>query len=239
MSAAGTPSEPVVLVPGMNCSAALWAPVRERLTATGVHQVILPVLAGPTIEADVAAVLAGAPSRFALAGLSLGGIVAMALVRAAPERVTRLALLDTSARPPTPAQQAGWAAARAQLAAGVSARQVQADALEMLLSPGARRGLDRAVLAMADEVGGERLDGQLAAQQGRVDQRAGLGLVRVPTVVMAGGADAMCSLAVHEEIAAAIPGSTLTVLPGIGHLSCLEAPDLVARHLTSWLPAQP
>ena len=89
---------PLVLLPGLNCSAALWA-------SLDVGAAITPILTEPTLDGQVERLLDELPARFALAGLSLGGIVAMALVRRAPERVTRLALLSTTSRPPTGQQR--------------------------------------------------------------------------------------------------------------------------------------
>lgn len=231
--------EPLVLLPGMNLTPAVWAPVLTRLAET--DRPTLPLtLEGPTMDEAVAAVLAGAPARFALAGLSLGGILAMAVVRQAPERVARLALLDTNARPPTRRQRAEWAATRDALAGGRSAREVQVDLLPALLSEAGLWGpLRGQVLAMADEMGETRLDAQLAMQQTRIDERPGLAQVRVPTLVVVGELDALCPVALHEEMAGLVPEAELVVLPGVGHLTPLEAPEELARLLASWLVAEP
>ncbi len=226
----------LVLLPGMNCSPRLWDGVLARLDAPVVHG----PLDRPTIDGCVEAMLDRLPPRFALAGLSLGGIVAMALVRRAPERVTRLALLSTNARGPTDAQRTAWSAQRAALAAGTTPRDVQHDLLPVLLH---RRGpdLDATALAMADDVGTDVLDRQLAAQATRVDERPALAAVRVPTLVLAAAEDRLCPVDRHTEIAARVPGAHLQVLDGVGHLSPLEAPAPVAAALRTWLttPAPP
>jgi pimeloyl-ACP methyl ester carboxylesterase len=158
----------------------------------------------------------------------------MALVRRAPHRVTRLALLSTNARGPTPEQHAAWAAQRAALAAGATARDLQRDLLPVLLN---RRtpDLDATALAMADDVGTTALDHQLATQATRVDERPGLAAVSVPTLVLAAAEDRLCPLDRHQEIAARIPGARLEVLGGVGHLSPLEAPTTIAAVLRTWL----
>jgi pimeloyl-ACP methyl ester carboxylesterase len=217
---------PLVVLPGMGCSPRLWS------TALPDVPVVHGTLDRPSIDGCVDALLDALPPRFALAGLSLGGIVAMALVRRAPERVTRLALLATNARGPTPAQYEGWAAARAGLAAGRTARDLQRDLLPVLLHDHTH---DATALAMADDLGAASFDRQLAAQATRIDERPALARVAVPTLVLAGGADRLCPVERHQEIAALVPGSQLEVLDGVGHLVTVEAPARVAAALTSWL----
>lgn len=217
----------LVVLPGMGCSPRLWA---------GALPAGVPVVHGtidrPSIDGCVDALLAELPPRFALAGLSLGGIVAMALVRRAPERVTKLALLATNARGPTSAQYDGWAAARARFSAGHAARDVQCDLLPVLLHDHAH---DETALAMADDLGAAAFDRQLAAQATRIDERPALARVAVPTLVLAGGVDVLCPVGRHEEIAALVPGAQLEVLDGVGHLATVEAPSRVAQALGRWL----
>ncbi|TQM37510.1 alpha/beta fold hydrolase [Pseudonocardia cypriaca] len=215
----------LVVLPGMGCSPRLWC------SALPDVPVVHGTLDRPSIDGCVDALLDVLPPRFALAGLSLGGIVAMALVRRAPERVTRLALLATNARGPTPAQYEGWATARSGLAAGRRARDLQRDLLPLLLHD---RTHDETALAMADDVGTAAFDRQLAAQATRIDERPGLADVRVPTLVLAGAQDRLCPPDRHEEIAALVPGARLEVVAGVGHLMPLEAPARVAEALGTW-----
>lgn len=222
---------PLVLLPGLNCSAALWA-------SLDVGAAITPILTEPTLDGQVERLLDELPARFALAGLSLGGIVAMALVRRAPERVTRLALLSTTSRPPTGQQYAMWVRQRAALAAGATARDLQRELKAALLSPYARAArpeLVEVALAMADDVGAERLDAQLALQATRVDERPGLTHVRCPTLVVSAADDALCSPERHAEIHALVSGSELVPLDRCGHLSPLEQPEAVTAALRTWL----
>jgi pimeloyl-ACP methyl ester carboxylesterase len=226
-------SEPLVLLPGMNCSPRLWDDVLAELDGPDV---VHGEIDRPTLDGCVDALLERLPDRFALAGLSLGGIVAMALVRRAPHRVARLALLSTNARGPTPQQRTAWAAQRQALADGATARDIQRELLPVLLH---RRGpeLDATTLAMGDDTGSTVLDHQLAAQATRIDERPALAAVAVPTLVLAPAEDRICPLDRHEEIAGLIPGARLQVLPGVGHLSTLEAPGEVAAALRAWLAA--
>lgn len=229
--------EPLALLPGMNCSALLWDGVIERLhdRVEGVA-VQRAALAEDSVDACVAHLLRVLPARFALAGLSLGGIIAMALVRQAPERVSRLCLMSTNPYGPTESQLAGWAAQRRALADGRTARDLQRDLLPVLVyGPNRTAELDEQVLRMADEIGEETLDRQLSSQATRVDESRWLPDVQVPTLILAAGADALCPVARHEEIHDLVPGSRLVVLEDVGHLSTLEAPDRLAEVLAEWL----
>lgn len=215
-------SPPLVLLPGMNCSARLWGPAG----AGALH----PVLDRPTLDEQVQALLDALPDRFVLGGLSLGGIVAMALTRRAPERVAGLCLMATNARAPTPEQRAGWDAALTRLDDGAPARALQP--LELLLHD---RSLDATALQMADETGERRLAAQLRLQGTRVDERPALPAVAVPTLVLAGEQDRLCPVERHTEIAELVPDARLQVLPGVGHLLPVEAQDTVAALLGEWL----
>jgi pimeloyl-ACP methyl ester carboxylesterase len=223
---------PLVLLSGMGCSERLWDGVRRLLPET---ETLSPALDRPDLDDVVDGLLERLPSRFALAGLSLGGIVAMALARRAPERLSRLCLISTNARPPTPQQRDAWTIQLADLAAGRSARDLQTDLLPFLLRPDALPPLRETTLTMADEVGEAHLADQLRLQGTRVDERPGLRGVAVPTLVVAAAEDALCPVERHEEIRDLIPGSSLVVLPETGHLSALERPAEVAAALRTWL----
>ncbi len=221
-------SEPLVLLPGMNCSARLWSEL-------DLGTVITPVLGEPTLAGQVDRLLEQLPPRFALAGLSLGAIVAMALIRTAPERVERVALMSTNPYAPTPAQLIGWSGQRDRLAAGDTARDLQRDLLPLLLSTDAPSERVEQTLAMADDVGDAVLDAQLALQATRIDERPGLARIGVPTMVIAARQDALCPVAKHVEIAALVPGARLRVLEDTAHLSPLERPAELSGMLRTWL----
>lgn len=226
---------PLVLLPGMNCSARLWQPVARELVLSG-RDVVHAVGEGPDLESCVAGLLARLPEQFALAGVSLGGIVAMALQRRAPERIAGLCLVATSPLPPTDAQRASWTATVDRLEAGASARDVQEELLPLLVRPAALAHLREATLTMADEVGRDRLVDQLRLQATRVDEREGLRSVAAPTLVVAGDADLLCPVERHVVIHELVGSvSELVVLRDTGHLSPLERPMEVAAAMTRWL----
>lgn len=226
---------PLVLLPGMNCSPALWEPVAALLRGGGLD-VRHARLDGADLRTCVDGLLDRLPERFAVAGLSLGGIVAMALCRTAPERVAGLGLVATSPLPPSADQLRSWSSTIERLRAGTSARQVQEEVLGVLLHPDAVASLRGTTLQMADEVGSVALADQLRLQSTRVDERRGLPRVRVPTTVVAGEQDLLCPVGRHElihELTNEV--SDLVVLPDTGHLSPLERPEPVATALHGWM----
>ncbi len=225
-----------MLLPGMGCNADLWSP----LTFASGLEVRGLVLTEPDLDTQVDRLLDELPTRFALGGLSLGAIVAMAVIRRAPERVSRLALLSTNPYAPTPEQRQGWQRLRTRLERE-SAREVQASLVPTLLSPAvvsSRPDLVELTLAMADEVGEVGFDRQLQLQATRVDERPGLRDVRCPTVVIAALDDLLCGLDKHQEIAELVSGARLATIGKCAHLSTLEQPGLVSAALGRWGPAE-
>ena len=232
-----TEALPIVLVPGLLTSPRLYANQLPTLWRHG------PVtIADPTHDDTMAAIagriLASAPPRFALAGLSMGGYICFEILRQAPDRVARLALLDTSARPDTPEltqrRQAQIALTRSGRFAEIADQQ-----LPLLIHPSrhddpAARELIR---LMADETGPEAFIRQQQAIIGRVDSRPGLGAIGCPTLVLVGDSDRLTPPELSAEIAAAIPGARLVVVTGSGHLSPLDQPEQVTKALQEWLEA--
>jgi pimeloyl-ACP methyl ester carboxylesterase len=224
-------SEPLVLLPAMGCSGRLWGGVTGALP---LERVVHRLVDAATVDACVEDLLETLPPRFALCGAALGGVVAMALVRRAPERVTKLCLVSTNPHPPTEDQLDRWGRQRQHLAQGATGRDLQRDLLPILLY---RRTpeLEKSVLRMADEVGDEVFERQLSTQMSRVDERPGLSRIEVPTLVIAAAQDQICPVAKHEEIHALVPGSKLMVIDGVGHLAPLEASTEVGAIIVSWL----
>lgn len=225
----------LMLIPGLVCDADLWAH-QQKYLADVAQVVVADISRHGTMDALADAVLAAAPERFALAGLSMGGYVAHAVMAKAPARVSRLALLDTSARADSPEQtekrRAAIAASRAGGFDGVIDNLVPA-----LLHPD-RLGdapLVQTIRRMANAVGPEGFVRQQTAIMTRPDRRPQLGRYGVPTLVLCGRQDALTPLALHEEMAAAIPGARLVIVEECGHLSTLERPFAATALLRDWL----
>ena len=229
------PRTPLVLLPGTLLDAELFGHQIAHL-ADLADSIVGDLANDDSVAGMARTVLAAAPQRFALAGLSLGGIVAFEIMRRAPERVSRLALLDTNPLPPRPEQLA----ARAELGGLAEAGrldQVVDRLLPGLLRPGWRADerAVRAVRAMAGRVGPEVYVRQLRALAGRADSRPILRTLACPTLVLVGRQDALTPVALHEEMAAAIPAAALVVAEQCGHLSPLEQPQAVTAALRYWL----
>ena len=229
--------EPLVFLPGMMCDARLFQPQIEALSRT--RSVQFGCLTGPDSIRDMAmAILDAAPQRFALAGLSLGGIVAMEVMRKAPERVTRLALMACDPLSDTP----DMAAARELLmvrATGGRLEDVLYEALPpQVFAPGAGRARAQDLfMDMGRRAGAACFVAQSRALQRRPDQQGTLRRIKIPTLVMGGAHDRLCPPRRHEFMAELIPDATLAMLPDAGHLPTVETPEAVLGHLERWLAA--
>jgi pimeloyl-ACP methyl ester carboxylesterase len=224
-----------VLLPGLLCDQTIWSAQIDALAQLGA--VGVPGYAGArSLDAMAGRVLESAPPRFSLAGHSMGARVALEVVRLAPERVERLALLDTGVHP----VQLGEAEKRYALLELGRREGIEAlvDAwLPPMVHP-ARRG-DPAVLeplrAMCIRAGLDSYEAQITALLGRSDQRLILPTIQCPTLVATGREDSWSPVAQHQEIAAAIAGSELVVFEDAGHMAPFETPAPVTAALERWL----
>lgn len=229
-------TEPLVLIPGLNCDARLYAPQWPAL-APGRSVMVAHNDRDESLGALVGRLLAAAPERFALCGLSMGGYAAFEVMRQAPQRVTRLALLDTTAKPPTPETNAPREQMIA-LAEKGAFDNVTTLLWQKLVAPSrlADEDLRLLVRAMAETVGPEGFVRQQRAIMGRPDSRPGLSAIAVPTLVLVGEEDAITPPAEAVEIAQGIGAQArLVILPGCGHLATLEQPEVVTAELLAWL----
>lgn len=235
---------PLVLVPGLLCDDAVWAPQLDALRAHG------PVTVADHGELDslgamAARVLAAAPPTFALAGHSMGGRVVLEILMRAPERVAKLALLDTGYEG-LPAGEAGERerAGRLRLldvARREGMRAMGRDWLRGMVHP--RRLVDaqllNAILDMIARATPAHFEAQIDALLNRPDRTALLPTIAVPTLVLCGADDLWSPLARHRAIADAIPGSELVVVPDCGHMCTMEQPEALTRALLAWLTDRP
>jgi pimeloyl-ACP methyl ester carboxylesterase len=226
---------PIVLIPGLNCSARLYTEQLPVLWQFG-PVTVADHTRDDSMEAIAARILAAAPPRFALAGLSMGGLLALTIVRQAPERVQKLALLDTSARPETPEQTARR---KPQIALAQNGRFAEVPALQFPLFVHRNRQGDVALRArvrlMAEETGAEVFLRQQHALITRADARPLLVTIKSPTLVLVGDGDELTPPALSRELAEGIAGSRLVIVPDCGHLSTMEQPEAVNRALVEWM----
>lgn len=230
---------PLVLLPGMMCDARLFGPQIAALSRT-VPVMTCPLTAHNTVRALARDVLAAAPARFALAGLSMGGIVAMEVARQAPGRVDRIALLDTNPLAETPDRAAAREPQIAKVRAGRLLEVIRDEMKPNYLAAGTPPPeLLETVIAMAEDLGPDVFIRQSRALQSRPDQQVTLRKLGIPALVLCGAEDKLCPVRVHELMAGLIAESELVVLPGAGHLPTLEVPELVTAALGQWLAHRP
>lgn len=228
-------NEPLVLIPGMMCDARLFEPQvahfsRER------NVMVASAVQGERIEEIASAILTALPQKFALAGLSMGGIIAMEILRRAPDRITRLCLMDTNPLAETPQSAAAYEPMVVGIKAGRLVEVMRGFLKPEYLAPGPGR---LEVLArmqeMAEALGPEVFLRQIKALQRRRDQQAALRRARMPALVMCGAHDGLTPVKRHEFMAELIPYAKLSVIEDAGHVPTLEAPDAVNRLLGDWL----
>lgn len=227
---------PLVLVPGLLCDERLWDHQRQYLEDLA-DIFVAETRSDEAIAAMAARLLADAPAaRFALAGLSMGGYVALEVMRQAPERVSHLALLDTSARPDTP-DQTRRRRGLIELAAMGKFKGVTPRLMPLLIHPDRLEdvALTATVMEMAAHVGQDAFVRQQTAILTRVDSRPSLGDIAVPSLVIVGRQDALTPPEVAAEMADAIGPARLAVIEDCGHLSTLERPQAVTALLRDWL----
>lgn len=228
--------QPVVFLPGLLCDAQLWQPQVDGL-AERIQPWVADLTRDDTMAGMARRVLAEAPfEKFALAGLSMGGYVAMEVMRQGPGRVQRLALLDTQARAETP-EARERRLALIELAHQGKFPQVIERLLPLELhAPHLQDArLVGIIKAMARNVGLEGYLRQQSAILHRADSRASLAATACPALVLCGEHDQLTPRERHDEMAALIRGAALVVLPECGHMSTLERPLETNRALQAWL----
>ena len=225
----------LVLVPGLACTEDLFA--GQIATLRGDLAIsVADHTRHDTVSGIAEAVLAAAPDRFALCGLSMGGYIALEVMRQAPDRVERLALLDTSALPDTPEQSERRLTLIAMAQSG-EFKSVRDTLWPRLVHPARHDDvvLKRAVFKMMDDTGPETFIRQQKAIISRPDSRPSLGMIHCTTLVLVGNEDALTPVSVALTIADGIARSKLEIVQDCGHLSTIERPDAVTEALRAWI----
>ena len=227
-------SIPLILLPGLANDERVWRPVTSRLGAHADARFVA-LRGSQTMSGLAAEVLAGAPPRFAVAGLSMGGYCALEMVRQAPERVAALALVGTSARPDTP--EARTQREKQIERAGHEYPALVGELLGRWVHPTRIHDADVGQVArdMALQSGPAIFVQQQRAILSRADSRPMLASIRCPAIVIAGDDDAIMPPEIPREVADGIPGARLVMLAGCGHLAPLERPAEVADALADLL----
>jgi pimeloyl-ACP methyl ester carboxylesterase len=228
-------AETLVLIPGLACTSRLFEP---QIAALSEERTILVAdhARNDSIPAIAARLLRETPDRFALAGLSMGGYVAMEVMRQAPGRVARLALLDTSARPDSVEASQDRERLIALAEAG-RFQDIHSKLWPRLVHPDrqADRALQDIVFGMMQDTGAEAYGRQQRAIMARADSRPMLPGIEIPTLVLVGEGDAITPPEIAREMAEMIEWASLVVVPESGHLSTLEQPERVTQALRLWL----
>jgi len=231
--------EHLVLLPGMMCDGRLWAEQIDGLKDFCASITVADITSADSIETIAQSVLEKVPDQFALAGLSMGGIVAFEIWRQASERVSRLALLDSNAH----AELSESGRQRDQLLRRALAgefREVITDALKPVYLAEVNKqniALLDIILSMALDLGTDVFERQCNALKNRRESESTLPTITVPTLVLCGAEDSLCPIEIHEQMAQALPKSKLVVIEKCGHLSTMEQPDRVIAEMLEWLKA--
>ena len=228
-------TDTLILVPGLLCDARVW---RDQVRALGsrVDIAIADITLDDRIELMAERILREAPDYFAIAGHSLGGRVAQEVYRQAPGRVTRLALMSTGRRGVMPGE-----AERRTALVDSSRKQGVSAVADLMLTPSMHpekqqdAALCAELRAMLERHGLEVLRRQFSAMLTRRDQTDLLPTITCPTLLACGRQDSYSPLDRHEDMHARIPGSTLAVIEGAGHMAPMEEPEQVTRAMARWL----
>ena len=215
---------------------AVFAPQVAALRAAGHEVIVADHQRDETIAGIAARLLTNAPERFALLGLAMGGFVAFEVMRQAPERVDRMALLATLAPNDGPAQTARRQGYIDLVESGRFADVIE-ERIPMLFSPDKRE--DAALLniarQMAADTGADTFMQQQRAIMSRADSRPSLPAMQVPVMLLWGDADGIATRAHQDEMLAGLPNARLEIIAGGGHLATLEQPEAVNAALLNWL----
>lgn len=232
------PREALVMIPPMLSDGRVFAPQIQVLSRA--HAVMVaPTTCGERIEEIASQILSWSPSKFALCGMGMGGMVAMELMRRAPDRITRIALISTNAQADTPDAAA---AREPHIIAALSGRWddvLQHEINSTWMAPTTDKvELVRQLTEMGHDVGAAAYVKQARALQRRKDQQATLRQIQQPTTVICGRHDGQYRLKRHEFLAELVPYAKLEIIEDAGYIPTIEAPDATTDALHRWM-AQP
>ena len=227
---------PLVLLPGMMCDARLWF---SQIAAFSSQRVVQTAPMNGADISDIAMeILADAPPIFALAGLSMGGIVAMELLRQAPERIERIALLDTNPLPELPEVAVRREPQIVKVQQGGLIAVMRDEMKPNYLSDGPNRtAILDLCMDMAQTLGPEIFVAQSRALQTRPNQVETLKASKIPTLILCGRDDRLCPIGRHQLMYDLMPHAEFTIIEGAGHLPTLEQPTETTAALARWLEA--
>lgn len=231
------PSETLVVIPPLLCDARIFESQIRDLSQD--HAVMFaPTTRGERMEEVASQILTWAPSKFALAGMGMGGMVAMEVLRRAEDRVTRIALISTSPQADTPETAAARETHIIAARAGRWADVLQHEINSTWMAPTSDKvELVRQLTEMGNALGPDVYVKQARTLQRRKDQQATLRSIKQPTVVICGRHDGQYQLKRHEFLAELIPYAQLEVIEQSGYLPTLESPDAVTDVLRAWMKA--
>lgn len=228
-------TEPLVLVPPMLCDARVYWHQIVTLSSE-IPVTFFPLTGGERIEEMASELLTASPGKFALAGCGLGGMVAMEVVRRAPERVTRLALMDTNSQADTPEIASGREPFIIAARSGRMDDVIRHEMNPAYLAPGPERmKIIQTVSEMARGLGAEAYVRQSRAMQRRKDQQATFRKIKQPALVICGEHDGLNPVRRHEFMAELIPYAKLEIIEGAGQLPSLEQPEILSDVLRTWM----
>ena len=227
--------ETILLLPGTLCDKLLFESQITDLRDLG-KCVVIDTATADNLSELAGQILANAPPKFTLLGLSYGGIIAFEILRQASHRVTKLILLNTNYKAPSQAtinNQKRFL----EMAKRGEFREITTDNLKdaMLHAKHSKKiSIRNTVLQMALNVGIKGFINQITAQLNRPDSTVDLPTIQCPTLIIAGRQDTICPVVLHQEMANLIPNSTLQIIEDCGHLSTLEQPATVNQAIKTW-----
>ena len=228
-------NEKLIMIPGTLCDETLFK-YQKKYLASIADSHIADTCSSASLKQVAKNILDTYSGDLYIMGLSYGGIIAFELLRQASERIKKLILLDTNYKKPSEQTKVNMQRFVGMAYLGEFKEITSTILTDAMLHPknAQKKELRDIVLEMAINVGVDGFFNQVKAQLARPDSTNDLHNIMCPTLIMAGKEDTICPLELHEEMAAAIPNSTLNIIEECGHLSTLEQPDLVNKAIINW-----